>query len=167
MLKGYIKTHFSGLYSLGRSVRDASKNSKKLKETEKLYSIAHEGVASVNSPLAIIFVNDGPKRLNLVLCDFSTKKVADFADFLSTGIKFARNNNYALRIISRNNLADPKAYIDFLKANNLEGPETYSFYTDSARRVSGKAHRLEITKNDIFFTEDELDKLKDWIKNAK
>lgn len=167
MLKGYIKTHFSGLYSLGRSVRDASKNSKKLKETEKLYNIAHEGAASVNSPLATIFVNDGPKRLNLIFCDFNVKKITDFTDFLSTGIKFARNNNYALRIISRNNLANPKAYVDFLKANNLEGPETYSFYTDSARRVSGKAHRLEITKNDIFFTEDELDKLKDWIKNAK
>ena len=169
MLKEHIKTHFSGLYSLGRSVRDASKNNKKLKENAKLYNATHIEKVGADAPLATIIVNDGPKRLNLVFSDFSqaTLEKKEMAEFLAAGISFAKDNDYVLRIISRNNLADQRAYSNFLMIQNIEGPVNYSFYTDSAKRVSGKTYRLDITKDDVFFIEGEQKNLKDWIKNGR
>ena len=169
MLKEHIKTHCSSLYNIGRAVRDATRNSKSLKETAKLYNASHDADLEADSLLAIIYVNDGPKRLNLIFKSFDKNVLAtqDVAEFLTMGINFSKKENYSLRIISRNNLINPKDYIDFVKEHNLDAPKEYSFYTDSGRRVSGKAHRLSITKNDFFFTEQDLEKFKGWIKNGK
>ena len=169
MSKEHIKARFSGLYSIGRAVRDAAKNSKKLKETTKLYNVAHDDSVEVGSPLAKIYVNEGPKRLNIVFKRFDAKALENnlLAEFLAISTEIAKKEECELRIISRNNLANPKDYTDFLKKHGLTAPNKCSFYTDSNKRVSGKTYRLSVTKNDVFFTEQELDKLKDWIKNGK
>ena len=166
MLKKYVKKHFSSLYSLGRSVRDASKNNKKLKALEKLYNATHTAKVEADYPLATIYVNDSPNRLNLVFRDFHESKMSDDAHpLLEIGTTFAKKYNYHLRIVSRNSLINPCIYLDFLKARNLKAPEKYSFYTDSMDRVSSPARRLDVGRNDVFFTEKDLIKLKQWIKN--
>lgn len=169
MSKEHIKTRFVGLYNVGRAVRNATKNSKKLKETAKLYDATHDNNVKVDSPLATICVNEGPKRLNIVFEKFDAKALENdtLKEFLVASTNFAKKEDYELRIISRNNLANPKDYTDFLKKHGLTTPKNYSFYTDSNHRVSGRTYRLSIAKNDVFFTEQELEKLKDWIKNGR
>ncbi len=169
MLKKQIKAHFSGLYSLGRSIRDVSKNNKKLKETEKLYNATHANSITADAPIATIFINDGPRRINLVYSKFNKEALAEQEklDLLIVGTEFANAHNFAIRIISRNELPNPRIYCETLKSKKIDIPEDYSFYTDASERVSGKTYRLSITKNDIFFTEKELKKLKEWIKDGK
>ena len=169
MLKKQIKQRFRGLYSIGRSGRDTAKNNKKLKASEALYTASHAQNVAVDYPIKTIVVDGGPKRLNLIFDKFDGNAIKDHdkASFLATGILFAEEEGYALRIISRNCLADAKAFVDFEKAKKIGPIQNYSFYSDSADRVSGKTYRLSVTKQDVFFTENDLEKLKDWVENGK
>ncbi|MBR2600653.1 hypothetical protein IKE07_00730, partial [Candidatus Saccharibacteria bacterium] len=117
MLKKHIKQRFRGLYSIGRSVRDTAKNNKKLKASEALYTASHTQNVAVDYPIKTIVVDGGPKRLNLIFDKFNCDSIKDHekASFLATGILFAEEEGYVLRIISRNCLADAKAFVEFEK----------------------------------------------------
>ena len=121
MLKKHIKQRFCGLYSIGRSVRDTAKNNKKLKASEALYTASHTQNVAVDYPIKTIVVDGGPKRLNLIFDKFNRDLIKDHekASFLATGILFAEEEGYVLRIISRNCLADAKAFVEFEKVKNL------------------------------------------------
>ncbi|MBR3263993.1 hypothetical protein IKF94_02035 [Candidatus Saccharibacteria bacterium] len=165
-LKSFVKQHFRGAYDAAGAFKNGLKVAKYRRATEAKIVAVHESAIPVDSSLKKIVTNTGPKRLNLVFRTFSEKSLADKekTEFLVAGIKFAANKGFDLRIISRNNQANPRNLTTFAKKHSLALPENYSFYTDRASRLSSPVRRLDVTKNDVFFTENELLKLKEWTK---
>lgn len=106
-----------------------------------------------DAPLKMIYVNNDVKRLNLILddnLDETTIKKPTVSEVLVLVTNFVNKHNFHLRIITRKNLANPKVYLDFLKAEKISAPKSYSFYTDVDTRLAPVVHRLEVSKSDIF-----------------
>ena len=164
--KSFIKQHFRGIYDFAGAVYHGFGAAKARRLSEVEVIAVHESSVNADSPLKIIAVNTDRNRLNVVFKNFSKKALEDkkTEDFLKTAIKFASTHDYTLRIISRNNQPNPRLFIAFIEKHQLKVPNDYSFYTDSATRLSGSVRRLDVSKNDIIFTENETEKLKDWIK---
>lgn len=164
-LKQYIKSKHSTLYDAARIMRNSLRDSKERKLSMEKLRVTHSGKIKADAPLAMILLDSGPKRLNLVFSDFTTDILKEtlIIDALLQATRFAVEHDYVLRIIVRNHLPNPKLYTDMMHANHSELPIRYSFYTDSEERVSSPVYRLEVSSNDIFFTENEFSKLKGWI----
>ncbi len=168
--KDYLKKNFRVFYDVSRSVGHGIKESKLRRLSEKRDQVIHKKTVQVDSEIAKLFCFPTTNRINLVFSEFTTRKIEgskQSSELLTIASKFARNNDYALRIIARNELPNPKVYSDFLEVNHLKMPESISFYTDKSTRVSCPVHRLEVTDGDVFFLETEVSKLKEWIKNGK
>ena len=164
-LKSFAKKNLRGIYNFASAFRYGLNISKERQLSEKITNSTHDTNVSVDSPLKIIVVNSGPKRLNIVFKDFP-KDICENkkrADFLMQAIIFANTNHFALRIISRNNQINPRYFKTFLKKNSLSVPDRYDFYTDSATRISSPVRRLDISKNDVIFTENDIINFKKWI----
>ena len=168
-IKEFTKARFRLAYDIARAAHHGAKESKSRKNYERQNNVCHVGNVSTDSKLAKLFVGTNEKRLNIVMKTFSKERLQekDISELLKLATTFSVKNNYSLRIISRNNLPNPKIYQDFLKDNNLKSPSSISFYTDSASRVAMPTYRLEVTKGDIFFGENELKEIKEFIKNEK
>ena len=165
-LKKFAKKNLRGVYDFA-SVFCHSFDAAKARRLNERETIAtHESAVSSNYPLRIIYVNSGPNRLNLVFKTFSkqTLEKREVSDFLTSAANFAASHHFVLRIISRNSQINPRDFINFAKEHKLKIPEEYIFYTDSAMRLSGPVRRLDISKNDYIFTEDDFANLKEWIK---
>lgn len=168
--KEYIKKNFRVFYDVSRSVGHGIKESKQRRLSEKRDQVVHNKTVQVDSEIAKLFCLPTTNRINLIFSEFTTRRIEgnkQLNNLLTTASKFARNNDYALRIIVRNELPNPKVYADFLESNHLKMPQSISFYTDKSTRVSCPVHRLEVTDGDVFFLETEVSKLKEWIKNGK
>ena len=165
-LKNFAKKNLRGIYDFASVFRHSFKAAKIRRLNEQETVAAHESAVSSYDLPKIIYVNSGSNRLNLVFKTFSKQTLAkkEISDFLTSATNFAANHHYALRIISRNSQVNPRDFIDFAKEHKLDIPEKYSFYTDSAARLSSSVRRLDISKNDYIFTEDNLANLKEWIK---
>lgn len=167
--KDRLKSHHQTFYDLARATRTVLKNSKTKRLAAKDEQVTHRQKVSVSAPLSKIYVSSGPKRINLVFADFTagTVQSESISNMLELATKIATKKGYELRIISRNNLPDPKLYVDFLASKRLIPPEKYSFYTDSSDRISSPIYRLEVSDMDVFFTADDLEKMKGWINGQK
>ena len=167
--KSVVKRKFRIGYDIARSAYYGARESKARKTYEEQNKVCHASNVSVDSKLAKLFVEPSVKRLNIIMKSFSKERLQEkeISELLSFATSFSIDKKYALRIISRNNLPNPKVYQDFLKENKLEAPESISFYTDSENRVAMPTYRLEVTKGDIFFAENKLEELKEFIKNEK
>lgn len=135
------KLHHKKIYGVARSIRRSRENRRKVATIEG--TVTHSPKANPG-PLKMILVNDDEKRLNLIFDG------AMEPDVLVLVTKFANKNNFALRIITRNSLANPKAYLDILKENGVPAPKNYSFYSDIEDRLAPPVHRLEVSRNDVF-----------------
>ena len=166
-IKPFIKNKLRFTYDIARSVHHGAKESKWRKIYENQNKAYHEGSVSVDHQIAKLYIQPSIKRLNLIFKSFNAETLNSSKELLITATKFAAEKHFALRIISRNNLPDPKLYHDFVNSQKLTAPELISFYTDSVNRVSMPTYRLEVTKDDVFFTENETSKLKEFIKNEK
>lgn len=167
--KESVKQNLRGAYDIVRAIHHGRAESKARKIFEAENQVVHEADVAVNAPLSKIYVSPSFERINLVFKNFDEKTLAktEIAEFLTLAIALADAKKYALRIISRNSLPNPKLFTDFVKVNNLTFSKPLSFYTDSAERLSGFATRLEVTDEDVFFFENEIRKLKDWSRNGK
>lgn len=165
-LKSYIKKNFRSAYDFAGAVKNGLKVARYRRETEARIVATHTNRVSVEYPLGLIAVNSSPKRLNLVFSSFSKKSLEnkEIAAFLAAGIKIANDYDYTLRIISRNNQINPRDFMDFINNQGLAIPSSYSFYTDLASRLSSPVRRIDISPNDVIFSENELVKLKKWNK---
>ena len=165
-LKSFIKSHFRGIYDFAGAVYHGFDAAKARRLSEQEAAATHDPVVSADAPLKLLVVNTGPNRLNLVFKNFSEKSLENkaTADFLKTAVNFASTHGFSLRIISRNSQPNPRIFQDFLKSHQLESPDDHSFYTDSASRLSSPVRRLDVSKTDHIFTENEVNKLKDWTK---
>ena len=161
-----IKRNFRLGYDIVRSAHHGAKESKARKIYEAENKVCHKKKVSINVEISKLFVEPSIKRINLIFESFTEKSISDNAGIIKIATKFAKEKSYVLRVISRNNLPNPKLFVDFARKNNLLLPDKYSFYTDSLDRVSSPTYRLEVTRDDIFFLENEADKLKEFIKNA-
>jgi len=134
-------------------IRDSYKKAQKRKAPELLGTVTHK--PNEKSPLAVIYTNQKVKRLNLVLDRLDEKSLADpkVAKSIISATELAVKKKLALRIISRNNLVNPKLYRDFLTQKKVVPPADYSFYTDVDSRLASPIHRLEISRGDIFYEE--------------
>ena len=112
----------------------------------------------------MIFVTPSKNRLNLILTSLDEDALKRNRDILLIATEKANLNSYELRIITRNNLANPKLYRDLLNAYNVNSPKKVSFYTDWHERVSAPIYALEVTDGDVFFTAKDLNRLKEWGK---
>ena len=133
-------------------IRDSYKKIQARKNTPELAgTVTHP--KGEKTPLAFIYTNQAVKRLNLILnqLDEKTLKNPEIASDIIDATNFAAKNHYHLRIISRNNLVNPKLYRDFLTQKKIQPPEDYSFYTDIDSRLAPPIHRLEISRTDIFY----------------
>lgn len=166
-LKSFIKSHFRGIYDFAGAVYHGFDAAKARRTSESEAISVHESPVSADAPLRLIAVNTGPNRLNLVFRNFSKKALEDknTVAFLKIAIGFASTHDFTLRIISRNSQPNPRVFRDFLEFHQLDTLESYNFYTDSASRLSSSVRRLDISKNDYIFTENEIEKLKEWVKN--
>lgn len=162
--RDYFKKHFGGVYGTMRSVRNSLRLEKKKREAEKHDDITHDAPITMSAPIAKIYVNDEINRLNIILDKFSVESIEnkDVSQMLTFATKIAREKSYALRIIVRNNLPNPKLYTDFLSEHKLKAPENYSFYTDYSGRLASPVHRLEVARGDVFFVMDEYENLERW-----
>ena len=165
-IKDFTKKHLRSAYDVVRSVHHGAKESKARRLYEEENKVCHAGKVGVDYKLSKLFVEPSVNRLNLIFSSLSheTFSKKDPAELIMLATKFCIEKNFALRIISRNNLPNPRFYHDFIIENNLSIPKSLAFYTDSQDRVSMPTYRLEVTKGDIFFTENELTKLKEFIK---
>ncbi len=166
-LKSFAKKNLRGIYDFA-SVFCHSFDAAKLRRQKEQDAIAaHETAVSNNSIPKIIYVNSGPDRLNIVFKKISKQALEEkeTSNFLINATNFAAEHHFALRIISRNSLINPRDFLDFARTHKLTVPENYSFYTDLASRLSSPVRRLDISKNDYIFTETEAANLKEWIKN--
>ena len=136
-----VKLHHKKLYGLARS---ASKSREKRRKTATVDGAVTHAPKANPGLLKMILINDGSKRLNLIFDNGMEPEVA----ILVT--KFAIKNDFALRIITRNSLANPKTYLDILKEKNVPAPKDYSFYSDVDSRLAPAVHRLEVSRNDVF-----------------
>ena len=83
-LKSFAKKNLRGIYNFASAFRYGLNISKERQLSEKITNSTHDTNVSVDSPLKIIVVNSGPKRLNIVFKDFpkdicENKKRADFS----------------------------------------------------------------------------------------
>ncbi|MBQ6355054.1 hypothetical protein IJJ18_01365 [Candidatus Saccharibacteria bacterium] len=134
------KTRHKHLYDAAKSFYRKAQR----KKTPALEGAVTHALKTNPGPLKMILINDGPKRLNLIFDDLMEP------DILILVTKFAVKNDFALRIITRNSLANPKNYLDILKEKNTPAPKDYSFYSDIEQRLAPPVHRLEISRNDVF-----------------
>lgn len=162
--KKYIKSHFSTIYSVARSVRNTVKDEKEKKASAKKDCATHSSFVGVGDPLKTIFVTPSKNRLNLIFANLDKNTMSHDKDFLILATEKANQNGYELRIITRNNLANPKLYHDLIATYNIKSPKTISFYTDWHERVSAPIYALEVTDGDVFFTVKDFNKLKEWGK---
>lgn len=167
--KEYLKKNFQGAYDVSRAIHHGIADAKRIKAYEVENVVVHEKNVPVSAPLSKIYVSPSVKRINLVLDELTTSTVKDekMAKILKLATEAANTQKYALRMITRNNLANPKVYTDFLKENQLKAPMSMSFYTDFSARISSSVYRLEVTDGDVFFTEAEYNKLKGWKDGKK
>lgn len=165
-LKNFIKSHFRGIYDFAGAVYHGFDAAKARRLSESEATTTHDSTVSADAPLKLLAVNTGSNRFNIVFKNFSKKTLEDknTAEFLKIAVNFANAHDFSLRIISRNSQPNPRVFCDFLKLHQLDTPKNYSFYTDSASRLSSSVRRLDVSRNDYIFTENEIDKLKDWIK---
>jgi len=165
-LKSYIKKNFRSAYDFAGAVKNGLGVARYRRETEARIVATHTNRVSAEYPLGFIAVNSGLKRLNLVFSSFSKKSLEnkEIAAFLAAGIKIANDYDYTLRIISRNNQINPRDFMDCINNQGLAIPSSYSFYTDLASRLSSPVRRIDISPNDVIFSENELVKLKKWNK---
>ena len=168
-LKTSFKERHRTIYDAARAVRTTFRNSKKIKATARSERAVHAEQVSASAPISKLYIPSGPKRINLVFSFFTESAISNESkdDMLALATKFSVDHKYDLRIVVRNHLPNPKVYIDFLSSKKLTPPASYSFYTDSSERVSSPVYRLDVTDNDVFFTEHELSKLKGWIRDEK
>lgn len=165
-LKGFAKKNLRGIYDFASVFRHSFEAAKIRRLNEQETVATHESATTNNSLPKIIYVNSGPNRLNIVFKNFSKQVLEkkDSSDFLVFATNFAANHHFALRIISRNNQINPRDFVNFTKEHGLTVPEDYSFYTDLASRLSSPVRRLDISKNDFVFVEDDIAALKEWAK---
>lgn len=162
--KKYIKSHFGTVYSVARSIRNTVKDEKEKKASAKKDCATHSSFVGVGDPLKMIFVTPSKNRLNLIFDIFDKNTLNQNKDFLIAATEKATQNDYELRIVTRNNLANPKLYHDLLNTHNVKPPKAVSFYTDWHERVSAPIYALEVTDGDVFFTVKDFNKLKEWGK---
>ncbi|MBP3899216.1 hypothetical protein J6D24_00190 [Candidatus Saccharibacteria bacterium] len=162
--KKYIKSHLGTVYSVARSIRNAVKDEKDKKASAKKDCATHSSSADEGDSLKMIFVTPSKNRLNLILTSLDEDALKRNRDILLIATEKANLNSYELRIITRNNLANPKLYRDLLNAYNVNSPKKVSFYTDWHERVSAPIYALEVTDGDVFFTAKDLNRLKEWGK---
>ena len=165
-VKSLAKNRFRLAYDVVRSVHHGAKESKARRLYEEENKVCHTGKVGVDYKLSKLFVEPSVNRLNLVFSSLSQETFSrkDSEELIMLATKFCIEKSFALRIISRNNLPNLRFYHDLIVENNLSVPKVLAFYTDSQDRVSMPTYRLEVTKGDIFFTENELTKLKEFIK---
>lgn len=165
-VKEYVKENFRAVYDVPRAIHHGIKESKERRQSEAENRVCHTEDVPVDAPLSKMLVLPVEKRLNIVISrlDAATLEDKKQAEILLLAVKIAAEKKYKLRIVSRNNLANPKVFSDFLAKRGIKLPENISFYTDSSARISSSVYRLEVTEGDVFFTEDEINKLKGWAK---
>lgn len=166
-VRGFTKRNLRFGYDIVRSIHHGAIDSKWRKNYEEQNKACHESNVSASYQIAKLYVDPSIKRLNLIFKSFNAETLNNSKELLITATKFATEKHFALRIISRNSLPNPKIYNDFAISQKLTMPESITFYTDCAKRVSMPTYRLEVTKEDAFFNEDEIAKLKEFIKNEK
>ena len=134
-------------------IRDSYKKTQKRKVPKLLGTVTHK--PNEKTPLAVIYTNQKTERLNLILDRLDEKTLTDpkIAEIVISATKLAAKKKIALRIVSRNNIVDPKLYRDFLTQKKVVPPADYSFYTDVDSRLASPIHRLEISHGDIFYDE--------------
>lgn len=164
-IKAKLKTQCSTLYRVAREIKKALKND----DRETLCSATHDAHVSAVAPLSKLYIPIGPKRINLVFSTLDKEAILkeETQKLLIDAIKFANKAQYEVRIITRNQLPDPKIFVDFLKKEKLEVAEKYSFYTDCSDRMSNSVRRLEVSENDEFFFEGENKKMERWTNENK
>lgn len=166
-IKSFTKQNLRPVYDVIRSIHHGTKESKWRKSYEKQNMVCHKGDVQVNHQIAKIYVEPSTKRLNLIFKSFTVETLNNSKEFLTIATEFAQKKHFAFRIISRNNLPNPKDYYCFATSQNLALPDSISFYTDCMSRVSTPTYRFETTAGDVFFTENEITELKEFIKNEK
>ena len=164
--RSFIKKRFGKVYNVIAAFRHSFAAGEARRVIEKKAVATHEQKIKVDSPLKKIYINSGPKRLNIVFGDFSVKMMEnkENVDFLVQAVNFANQKKIDLRIISRNGQADPTIFKDFLEKDNITIPMRYSFYTDFYNRISSPTRRLDVSENDYLFDENEFEKFKEWMK---
>ena len=99
-----------------------------------------------------LYTESSEWRLNLVTdCLEKNSLLGGVATALIIATKFANENNFKLRIITRNSPGNPTNYLEILRINNVQIPDSLEFYSDYDRDVYGnKNFKLEISDKDVF-----------------
>ena len=137
-----------------RAAKKVYQKIQKAKTPELAGSVVHN--SREKTPLKIIASNWEEPRLNLILDRFDERalKNPEIEKLVLAATKQANDTTKNLRIISRNNLPNPKLYVDFLAQHKASLPEKYSFYSDIDTRVSSPIHRLEVSHADVFYNQE-------------
>ncbi|MPM34190.1 hypothetical protein SDC9_80772 [bioreactor metagenome] len=102
-------------------------------------------------PIDFIEVNSHETRINLVTDSIgSASLLGGVGTALIIVTLLANKNDWTLRIHTRNDKNDAKAYRDFMKFQNIDLPKKVEFFNDF-NFSNSTVYRLEVSNNDIFF----------------
>lgn len=148
-----IRTSDKIIYHIKKTARPFYNLIKKLHHRTHSHLKAPQLSGRSLGELQFIYVNDSPKRLNLILnmLTADSLKQPAVAQSVLAAVRQANRQHLALRIITRRALPDAKAFLDFLMAQHVTIPHDYSFYSDSSARLAAPIRRLEIGQHDLFY----------------
>lgn len=103
-------------------------------------------------PIDSVLFESNSVRLNLVTDSLAAKLLfGGVATALILATEFAKRNDMILRIITRDNVTDPKDYYTILELNGIEPPKEVEFFSDADRDVNGKRiTKLPVSEKDVF-----------------
>lgn len=130
----------------------------------KFYPNVHTDVQSSISPviytklerIKTIYVSDTDLRINLILPCLDKSNVDEFAKSLTVSTLLADELEAALRIICLDSKCNLTAYYEFINADKLPHLDSVASYDASWRLNSQQGLRLEVSKQDLFITTDEM-----------
>ena len=119
-------------------------------ETVSVQEMLHKRWSGVQ-PIANILVPKKRECLNVVTDSVNAESLfGGVATSIILAVLFAIQNDFDLRIITRDSISNPKYFFEFLDFFHIARPPKIEFFSDCNRNCSSRILKLEVSEQDIF-----------------
>jgi hypothetical protein len=137
----FKEKHGKAYSSSRNSINKLNKVRNRIRKTLKKRGASAQKSSS-SSAINTMFIPGSIRRINLV---FERAEEVSKLSLIKPLVDFCAENNYSIRIITRDDAVNPSSFLKEVATKNL-----FDFYTDSPLRASLQVRKLDITRGDIF-----------------